>query len=124
MNKISRFIYIFLNKKWHFDQIVNELIAVKSMNFGYSTSFQTLDKGLIEQFGPTGVASSVFNISFNLVAFQSGFIYHTIFIFVYSCGLYFFVYILISLGVMLSIFNVQFFLMLFGFFVFYLSKTH
>jgi NADH-ubiquinone oxidoreductase chain 5 len=118
-----RFVYTFLNKKWHFDQIVNELIAVKAMNFGYSMSFKTLDKGLIEQFGPTGIASTVFNVSFNTVAFQSGFVYHTIFLFVFGFGLYFFVYLLMSLGIFLSVYNVQFFLVLFGFFLLSLSKS-
>ena len=47
-------------------------------------SFKTLDKGLIEQFGPTGIASTVFNLSFNVTALQTGFIYHTIFAFVYG----------------------------------------
>jgi hypothetical protein len=52
------------------------------MNFGYSLSFKTLDKGLIEQLGPTGFAATIFNISFNLTAIQTGFVYHTVF-FVY-----------------------------------------
>ena len=67
------------------------------MNFGYSSSFKTLDKGLIEQFGPTGIATTVFNVSFNAIAFQTGLIYHTIFILVYCLGfLGDFVFILFS----------------------------
>jgi len=31
------------------------------MNFGYSLSFKTLDKGLIEQIGPTGFSLAIFN---------------------------------------------------------------
>jgi NADH-ubiquinone oxidoreductase chain 5 len=60
MTSVFQFIYKFLNKKWHFDQIINELIALKAMNFGYSLSFKTLDKGLIEQLGPTGFAATIF----------------------------------------------------------------
>jgi hypothetical protein len=93
------------------------------MNFGYSSSFKTFDKGLIEQFGPTGIATSVFNVSFNTIAFQTGLIYHTIFVLVYAVGLYFFVYGLMSLGFLLSLYNSQFFLILFGFFLLSLSKT-
>jgi NADH:ubiquinone oxidoreductase subunit 5 (subunit L)/multisubunit Na+/H+ antiporter MnhA subunit len=118
-----RAVSIFLNKKWHFDQIVNELIAAKSMNFGYSTSFRTFDKGLIEQLGPSGFASSIFNVSFNIVAFQSGFIYHTLYIFSYCFGLYFFLCFLMSIGIFVSTINTQFFLILFGFFILSLSKT-
>jgi len=123
MKHSFRFIYTFLNKKWHFDQIINELIAVKAMNFGYNTSFKTFDKGLIEQFGPTGFTSTVFNISFNITAIQTGFIYHSVFLFVYSFCLYFFGYFLISLGFIFSIYNVQFILMFFGYFILSLSKT-
>jgi NADH-ubiquinone oxidoreductase chain 5 len=118
-----RTVYIFLNKKWHFDQIVNELIAVKSMNFGYSTTFKTFDKGLIEQCGPSGFAASIFNVSFNIVALQSGFIYHTLYVFLYCFGLYFFMCFLMSIGIFVSTNNVQFFLVLFGFFILSLSKT-
>jgi len=123
MHPVSRFVYIFLNKKWHFDQIVNEIIAVKAMNFGYLSSFKTFDKGLIEQFGPSGLSALTFNFSFNTIAFQSGFVYHTIFSFVFFFCLYFFVYFLMSLGFLVTIYNVQFFLVLFGFSLLSLSKT-
>jgi hypothetical protein len=119
----SRFVYTFLNKKWHFDQIVNELIAVKAMNFGYLSTFKTFDKGLIEQFGPSGFSALTFNFSFNTIAFQSGFVYHTIFAFVFFFCLYFFVYFLMSLGFLVTIYNVQFFLVLFAFSLLSLSKT-
>jgi hypothetical protein len=74
--------YIFLNKKWHFDQLVNELIVVKTMNFGYKSSFQTFDKGLIEWFGSTGLTFSVFSVSSNFVTYSSGMIFNAIFIFI------------------------------------------
>ena len=35
------------------------------MNFGYLTTFQSLDKGLIERLGPTGFTVSTFSLSFN-----------------------------------------------------------
>jgi hypothetical protein len=93
------------------------------MNFGYSSSFKTIDKGIIEQFGPTGIVASVFNVSFNLTAFQSGYIFHTIFVIVYCFIIYFSIYFLISLGFLISLNNAQFFLILFGFFLMSLSKT-
>jgi hypothetical protein len=117
MTTLFRFIYVFLNKKWHFDQIVNELIVIKFMNFGYSLSFKTLDKGLIEQLGPTGFSNLIFNTSFNITGTQSGFIYHTSFILISCFCLYFFVYFLITLGFVLSIYNIQFFILIFGFFI-------
>jgi hypothetical protein len=93
------------------------------MNFGYFTTFKTLDKGLIEQLGPTGIASTIFNLSFNLTALQTGFIYHTIFVLVYSFCLFFVVYFLLLLGVFFTFSNIQFLLLFFGYFLLTISKT-
>ena len=123
MRPIFRFVYVFLNKKWHFDQIVNELVAAKLMNFGYSTTFQTIDKGFIEQFGPTGFSSIILNFSFNVTSFQSGFLYHTIFMLIFGFGLFFLTYTLLALGFIVSNFNIQFLLIIFGFSLISLSKT-
>ena len=93
------------------------------MNFGYSLSFKTIDKGFIEQFGPTGFAAAIFNISFNMTAVQTGFIFHTVFIFVYGFCFYFFSYFLLSLGVTFSVNSIQFILLFFGYFLLSLSKA-
>jgi hypothetical protein len=122
MLPVFRSIYVYLNKKWHIDQIFNELIAVKLMNFGYSASFKTIDKGLIEQFGPTGLSSVIYNYSFNLTAFNSGFIYHTIFTFVSCTVMYFVWYLFMSLGLFLSVNNAHFLICLFGLFLVSLAK--
>jgi NADH-ubiquinone oxidoreductase chain 5 len=82
LQPIPKLLYTFLNKKWHFDQIINELIVVKVMNFGYLTTFQSLDKGLIERLGPTGFTVSTFSLSFNYTNVNSGLLYHTAFSFV------------------------------------------
>ncbi len=55
-------VYVFLNKKWHFDQLANEFVAIKVMSFGYLTSFKALDKGLIENFGPTGFTTFILSL--------------------------------------------------------------
>jgi hypothetical protein len=122
MSSVFRFIYTFLNKKWHFDQIANELIAVKAMNFGYSLSFRTLDKGIIEQFGPSGFASTIFNNSFNFLGSQTGFIFHSIFLFIASFCLYFFIYLLHIFGIVFPFFNMHFVLLFFGYLLLILSK--
>jgi len=82
LHPISKAFYIFLNKKWHFDQIVNELIVVKLMNFGYLTSFQSLDKGLIEKIGPSGFTLLTYDISFNFTLVNSGVLHRVIFLLV------------------------------------------
>jgi len=52
------------------------------MNFGYLTTFQSLDKGLIERIGPTGFTVSTFSFSFNYTNVNSGILYHAAFSFV------------------------------------------
>lgn len=73
-------IYVLLIQKWHFDQIANEIITVKTMNFGYRCSFQLIDKGQIEIFGPTGTALNLQALSKGFAAIQSGFVSNYAFI--------------------------------------------
>lgn len=107
LQPIPRALYVFLNKKWHFDQLVNELITVKVMNFGYSFTFQSLDKGLIERVGPSGFTASIFNSSSNFTNYYSGAIYHTIFVLIISSGVFLTFFALSSLG-FLSVLSVSF----------------
>jgi hypothetical protein len=72
LKPLSKSIYTFLNKKLHFDQITNELIVVKAMNFGYRSSFQSLDKGIIERAGATGFTASIFSLGSSFFNFHSG----------------------------------------------------
>jgi NADH-ubiquinone oxidoreductase chain 5 len=74
MSFLYRNAYIFLSQKWHFDQITNEAIVVKFMNFGYRNTFQLIDKGNIEVFGPAGSAFNLINLSKQLSSVQSGFV--------------------------------------------------
>lgn len=52
------------------------------MNFGYLSTFQALDKGFIECLGPTGFVASTSEISSNFSAYNNGFLYTTISVFV------------------------------------------
>ena len=118
---IPRHIYIFLNKKWHWDQLTNELIVMKTMNFGYNVSFLSIDKGFIEQFGPTGFANKFFHLSFNFSKLQGGSLFHTIFLIIMFVILvlsyYFF-----NVFCVFSVLNFQFFLLFFCFLLFFLLK--
>jgi hypothetical protein len=53
---------------------------MKSMNFGYVVSFLSIDKGLIEHFGPTGFAKTLFQFVYNFSKTQNGSFFNTIFI--------------------------------------------
>ena len=57
---VGKQMYVFLNKRWLFDKVYNDFVASPSLNFGYTTSFQLIDKGFLEAFGPTGVIQQSF----------------------------------------------------------------
>jgi NADH-ubiquinone oxidoreductase chain 5 len=71
-----KILYNFLIKKWYFDRIFNEHIGQKGLLLGYSLSYVHIDRGLIEQFGPTSIATSLQKISKESNEIQSGFLYH------------------------------------------------
>jgi NADH-ubiquinone oxidoreductase chain 5 len=56
-NKFSRSFYKFLSNKWYFDRISTEILD-KSLNFG-NISYKTLDKGVIELIGPSGITHTL-----------------------------------------------------------------
>jgi len=76
-------VYKFLNKKWYVDQLVNELIVLKIITFGYNFTFQLIDKGFIEKLGPTGVVSFIFRVSGNFISVNTGFIYNSLFVIIF-----------------------------------------
>lgn len=76
MTSIFRRFHMFLATRWHFDQLITELITNRVMGFGYLLSFQLLDKGLIEFFGPLGSSSVSFSYSRALSLVQTGFVAH------------------------------------------------
>ena len=81
------------------------------MNFGYSFTFQSLDKGLIERIGPSGFTASIFISSSNFVSHYTGFLYHTIFVFFIFTILFFSFFVFGSL-VSLSSFGLCFVLLI------------
>jgi len=73
---LGRSIYTFLNKRWLFDKVYNDLFVKQSLSFGYEFSFKTLDKGIIEILGPYGISQTVQSLSRQISKIQSGFVYH------------------------------------------------
>ena len=76
----GRTLYIFLNKRWLFDKMYTDFVALPALFFGYNVSFKTLDKGLLEIVGPAGVIQTVSQGGRQLRKMQSGLIYHYAFI--------------------------------------------
>nr|YP_009092462.1 NADH dehydrogenase subunit 5 [Gloeochaete wittrockiana]AIM52048.1 NADH dehydrogenase subunit 5 [Gloeochaete wittrockiana] len=84
--------YTFLNKKWYFDKIYNEVVGKFFIWFGYNMSFKLIDRGFVELFGPYGMSKLSFNLAKQFSLLQTGFLYH--YIFMLLVGVTFFVGIL------------------------------
>lgn len=69
-------IYRFLSAKWYFDAIYNEFIVMFGFKQGYNTTFKTIDKGLLEIFGPYGITVALFNSAKELKKMHVGQAYY------------------------------------------------
>jgi hypothetical protein len=52
---IGKKLYTFLNRKWFFDKIYNELLAQNTLTIAYEHGYQNIDRGIIELLGPNGI---------------------------------------------------------------------
>lgn len=73
---LGRKIYQFLNRKWFFDKIYNEVLGQMFFRFGYSISYKFIDRGVLESIGPTGISTLALKIASNLHKAQTGHTYH------------------------------------------------
>lgn len=62
--------------------MANELIVHKLMCFGDSISFQLLDKGCIERFGPLGISQISLTTANQISLTHSGLMFHYLFLFI------------------------------------------
>nr|UFX34167.1 NADH dehydrogenase subunit 5 [Nitraria tangutorum] len=69
-------LYSFFNKRWFFDQVLNDFIVRSFLRFGYEVSFEALDKGAIEILGPYGISYTFRRLAERISQLQSGFVYH------------------------------------------------
>nr|YP_009430321.1 NADH dehydrogenase subunit 5 [Nicotiana attenuata]ASZ83476.1 NADH dehydrogenase subunit 5 [Nicotiana attenuata] len=73
---ISNRLYSFFNKRWFFDQVLNDFLVRSFLRFGYEVSFEALDKGAIEILGPYGISYTFRRLAERISQLQSGFVYH------------------------------------------------
>jgi len=105
--KFLIWISFLINKKWYWDAIFNKFLILKTLNFGYHTSFKALDRGFIELFGPYGISKLIPKWSRILINMQSGQITHYIFFII--LGVFCFT---LLIGVSLN-FKIQIFVLIF-----------
>ena len=103
-------IYNFLNRKWYFDRLYNEIFGQYALNISYHFAYKNVDRGIIEKFGPSGIVSSIQHFLDRLNILQSGYIYHYLFLFSFA----------ILLLIFVSIFFFHFFSMDIVFFLFFI----
>ena len=89
--KTFKVFYNFLNRKWYFDRVYNQLIGQQSLNISYNFSYKSLDRGIIEKLGPSGIISSIRYTINHLNNLQSGQIYHYLFLFLIFSVIFLFI---------------------------------
>ena len=73
---IGKKVYNFLNKKWFFDRVYNQYLAQFFFKFGYNVSYKSIDRGIIEIFGPYGLAKIINNNSYYINRLSTNYVYH------------------------------------------------
>merc|ERR1712127_208839 len=76
VSSLGRKIYTFLNKKWFFDKLYNELFGQFFFKFGYTVSYKAIDRGAFEIMGPAGLSSVASSVARKLHKAQTGSLYH------------------------------------------------
>jgi NADH-ubiquinone oxidoreductase chain 5 len=71
---IVKLLFNFFNKKWYFDRVYNQVIVQGALNKGYQFFYQDVDRGLIEQFGPSGIVNITNDLSKDIKIYQTGYV--------------------------------------------------
>jgi len=58
------------------DKVNNEFISQNVLFLGYEVTYKTLDRGIIEIFGPFGISSVLYSKNSFVNRLQTGLIYH------------------------------------------------
>merc|ERR1711934_275961 len=88
-NYYFNYFYVFLSRKWFFDNIYSYLIVRPLLSFGYNISFKLLDRGFIEYFGPLGLVRILNKLTSSVNSLQTGYIYHYIYVMVLGMVFFF-----------------------------------
>jgi len=76
MSKVGKKVYNFLNKKWFFDKVYNEYIGQFFFTIGYTLTYKTIDRGIVEILGPMGLSSIIAKKAFFISKLQTNYLYH------------------------------------------------
>jgi len=87
MSAIGKKIYNFFNKKWFFDKVYNEYIGQFFFTVSYTVTYKTIDRGIVEVFGPMGLSSLITKKASCISKLQTGYLYHYTFLILTSLTL-------------------------------------
>ena len=105
-------IFHFINQKWYFDLVYNNFLIKPILSFSYKITFKLIDRGIIEYFGPFGIINFIYKLTFLISRFQSGYIYHYIFVIILSLIFFLVIIYYIKIKIITFIlFGIMFFLL-------------
>jgi len=90
-----RIFYTFINRKWYFDRFYNQIFSQKILELSYFFTYQKVDRGFLEFFGPVGIIRSTKNLYNYFKFYYSGNIFHILLLFLFSLILLIFIYLLV-----------------------------
>ena len=76
MSFLGKKLYNFLNKKWFFDRVYNQYFSQFFFKFSYDISYKSIDRGIVEIFGPFGMSKIIFTKSSFINNLSTGYVYH------------------------------------------------
>jgi len=91
---LIRLYYIFFNRKWLFDKLVNEILCAPSLSLSYNYFYCTVDRGLLERVGPLGIIKTLQFLILSVKNLQTGYIYTYIILFFFAIYLFFIILII------------------------------
>jgi NADH-quinone oxidoreductase subunit L len=68
-------LYLFLLNKWYFDELYEAIFVRPAMALGFGL-WRGGDEGIIDRFGPDGIAASTLATARRAVRLQTGYVYH------------------------------------------------
>lgn len=73
------YLYSFFSKKWYFDQVYNAYAVYPLLRFSHTYTFKTLDRGVVELVGPTGLVRFWLQGIRASSTWQSGYVFNYVF---------------------------------------------
>jgi hypothetical protein len=56
-------IYAFLSGAWYFDTVIKKMLIDPLLKIGFSVTYKLIDNQILEEFGPTRVSQTTFNMA-------------------------------------------------------------